>query len=121
MNTPERNEATIARLLAAAHSTADPAVLARARTRLAAGVPVPRALAWLGTPMALASAAALFVVASALTMAVNADSTGGARETTYASALIGDDGSYGMPNTLATGSAATPAVTQGADSGEVVR
>jgi hypothetical protein len=113
MNGPDRFEERLARVLAASHAPADPAVLARALQRAAAGRPVPGPLSWLATPAALAATAALLVVVTVGgTWIVRADSAS-SRETSLVSALIGDDGSYGLP------AAGANAPTANGDSGGV--
>lgn len=115
--THELDETTLARLLAAAHATADPAVLARARGRIAALAPLPRGLAWLGTPAALVGAVALFVVVAGLSLgSLRSDATA-SRDTSLVSALMDDDGSYGVP--AVAGSSHVEA--GGADTQEVSR
>ncbi len=98
MNEPERDEARIVRLLGAVHAPADPAVLARARARIAATADVPGVFAWLGTPAALAAACAVLLLSAGVSLAVlRSEGTSASRETGLVSALIGDDGSYGLP------------------------
>jgi hypothetical protein len=110
MNDLERDEARITRLLGAVRAPADPAVLARARARLAATPEVPRVFAWLGTPAALATACVLLLVSAGVSVAVlDTETATPARDTTLVSALIGDDGSYGLPT--ATGTVTTDAGT----------
>jgi hypothetical protein len=95
----DRDEARIARLLAASHATPDPTVLARVRARLAAPE-VPRAFRWLATPAALAGGFAALVLAAGLTFAMfdrDAASAATTNDASLVSALIGDDGSDGLP------------------------
>jgi hypothetical protein len=99
MNDFERDEGRLGRVLAAVRAPADPAVLARVRARIAASVPVPRAFAWLGTPAALAGACATLLVAAGLTLAALDRDAGASHDTSLVSALIGDDGSEGLPST----------------------
>jgi len=113
-----REEALLARVLGAARAEADPEVLARARARIAEVGEVPSPLRWLGTPAALATAITLFVVVAGLSLALTRNDTSSGRESTsLVSALIGDDGSYGLPSSSAA--RASDSVTL--DSGEVAR
>ena len=100
MNDLEREEYRLVRLLGAVRAEADPAVLTRARTRLAAEAEVPRIFAWLGTPAALVTACALLLVSAGVSFTLlGGDSP--SRDTTLIAALIGDDGTYGLPTTTA--------------------
>ncbi len=104
----------IARVLGAACASADPAVLARARARLAEADAVPGPLAWLGTPAALVGACALFVAVAGASIVIVRGESAAAHDPTLVSALIGDDGSYGLPAVspanIATGTSDTGAV-----------
>jgi len=111
----DRFEERLERLLGAARAEADPAVLARARARLAAEADVPRTLAWLGTPAALVTACALLVAVTSAGVWLARDDAPAARDTSLVSALVGDDGSYGLPAAGATRDA------ENADSGVVTR
>ncbi len=102
MNDIDRDEARIARLLGAVRAPADPAVLTRARARLAEQAQVPGILAWLGTTRALVTACAVLVVCTAASVAVLRSDTASTQQTTLMAALIGDDGSYGLPTSSAT-------------------
>jgi hypothetical protein len=116
MNELERDEARLTRILGAVRAPADPAVLARARARLAASPDVPRVFRWLGTPAALAGACALLLISAGASFAVlGTESAASSRDTQLVSALIGDDGTYGLPT--ATGTVTTDGGTQ--DSGKV--
>jgi hypothetical protein len=100
----DRDEARIARLLAASHASPDPAVLARVRARLAAPE-VPRAFRWLATPAALAGGFAALALAAGLTFTTfdrDAASAATTSDASLVSALIGDDGSDGLPANGAT-------------------
>ena len=113
MRTLESLEKTLAQILNASHAVADPAVLARARARLAAEALVPRPIAWLATPGALAAACTLFVAVSvASAWYVGAD-TASRSDASLVSAMVGDDGSYGLP------SATAERASDGSDSGTV--
>lgn len=92
----------LVRILGAARASAEPAVLARARARLAGTDPVAGPLAWLGTPAALVAACALFVAVAAVSIVIERNEPATARDTTLVSALIGDDGSYGLPTANGT-------------------
>jgi hypothetical protein len=70
-------------------------------------------MAWLGTPAALVAACALFVAVAGVSIAIVRTESTTTRDTTLVSALIGDDGSYGLPTASATTSTGT------ADSGTV--
>ena len=104
----------LVRILSASRATADDAVLTRARTRLAGARERSWLLEWFGTPAALAAACALFVAVAGVSIAVVGSDTSSARETTLMSALVGDDGSYGLPAATATSAGSGPA-----DSGTV--
>jgi hypothetical protein len=104
MNEIDPVDERLVRLLGAARAPADPAVLARARARLAGTVPVPGPLAWLGTPAALVTACALFVVVAGASIVIVRGESATTHDPTLMSALIGDDGSYGLPTAGATGS-----------------
>ena len=92
-------------ILGAAHAPADPAVLARVSARLARTVSVPAPLTWLGTPAALVAACALFVAVAGASIVMVRSESATAHDTTLVSALIGDDGSYGLPAASAAASA----------------
>lgn len=110
MNGMERDEARIVRLLAATRAEADPAVLTRVRARIASRVPEalfgPR---WLGSPAALAMACVLLVVSAGAGFMVLDRDRAAAHDSGLVSALMGEDGSYGMP-TAATATVAQAAV-----------
>lgn len=103
MNGDDRFESRMARLLAASRANANPAVLARARARLAAEAAAPAWLAWFARPSALVTACALFVAALAGTIwwSPPATSTSGS-DTTLVASLLGDDGNYGLPSSVTT-------------------
>ena len=107
MNEFDPVDERLARILGAAHAPAEPAVLARVRARLAGAVPVPgpAPLAWLGTPAALVAACALFVAVAGASIVIVRSESATTPDTTLVSALIGDDGSYGLPATGAAASA----------------
>ena len=113
MMNPDRFEERLGRVLGASRAVADPAVLARARARLATELAVPRPLAWLGTPAALAAACALFVAVSAASVWFVSSDPASRSDASLVSALVGDDGTYGLP------SASAQRATDGADSGGV--
>ena len=119
MNEFDPVDERLVRILGATHAPADAAVLARVRARLAAEPELPRPLAWLGTPAAVACACALFVAVAGVSIAlVRADSST-SRDTTLVSALIGDDGSYGLPGTSAAN--AERSASGASDTGGVTR
>ena len=102
-------EEHIARVLAATHAAADPAVLARARSRVAAlaGTAEPAWLRWLARPVALAlagGALALSVTAGVWvlrTIPVTSAEQGAQTASSGAQALavtdlLGDNGTYGL-------------------------
>ncbi len=105
----------LSRLIGATRAVADPAVLARARSRLAARPNAPRLALWLARPAVLAGAGALFAlcVAGVLTLAQRPVTTGNA--TTLAAALLGEE-DLGLPVTTAT---TAPTGSASGDSGEV--
>ncbi len=104
MNHHDANDARLERLIAATHAPADPAVLARARARVAAMAEPsePGWVRWLARPVALAASGGLLAVSLAAggyllrgatsTAAESANST----EAVAVSDLLGDDGSYGL-------------------------
>jgi hypothetical protein len=105
MNEYDPVDERIVRILGATGAHADPAVLLRARARLAGASELPRPLAWLGTPAALVAACALFVAVAGVSVAIVSNESATTHDTTLVSALIGDDGSYGLPS---AGSATAP-------------
>lgn len=113
------NEPHWLRLAATQRATPDPATLAHVRARLAARPAEPAWVRWLARPAALALSAGLLVVSAVAGTLLVADSTRSSssesEETSMMSALLGDDGTYGMP--LAAGE--TAAGTSATDSGEV--
>jgi hypothetical protein len=108
-------------VLGGAQASADPLVLARARVRIEAGLraEVPGWFAWLGTPAALVTACALFVCATGVSIALIRSDTPATHDTTLVSALIGDDGSYGMPSASAAMASNSGNANGTADSGAV--
>jgi len=115
MNDVDRNEARIARLLAATRAQANPAVLARARARLAARAAAPGMLAWLGRPAALAAACVLLLASAGVSYTLlRGEPATSSSETSLVSSLLDDDGTYGLPHSVASGGASGRA-----DSGEV--
>ena len=86
------------RLAATLTADPDPATLARARARLAAAAASPAWIAWLARPAALAAAAALLVV-SVVAGGMLLASTPDVSNAPLTSAMLGDDGSYGLPAT----------------------
>lgn len=119
MTRRELPDESLARLLAASRAGANPAVLARARARLAARAAAPRLAEWLARPAVLAGATALFAacVAGAFTVAQRQDAPAAspAAETSLLTALLGDE-DLGLP--LAGDRAAG---TVPGDSGQVSR
>lgn len=90
----------LAKLLAATRAEANPAVLARARARLAARERAPGVAVWLGRPAVLAGAGALFALCVAGTFMVarqaataTATSTG---EKSLIATVLGED-DLGLP------------------------
>ena len=113
MNEFDPLDGRLVRILGAARAPADAAVLVRVRARLAGMAQVPGPLAWLGTPAALVAACALFVAVAGTSMAIVRTESTPTHDTALVSALIGDDGSYGLPTASATAS------TGASDSGTV--
>jgi hypothetical protein len=114
MNELDPADERLVRILGASRASADPAVLVRARARLAGAAQVPGPLAWLGTPAALVAACALFVAVAGTSMVIVHAEPTTTRDNTLVSALIGDDGSYGLPtvsSTAATGTSDSGTVT----------
>ncbi len=103
MNGDDRFDERITRLLAASHASANPAVLERARARLAARQSATGFLAFLGRPVALATAAGLLVVSASVSlMVLRSDNSSTATvaattNTSLVAALLDDDGTYGLP------------------------
>lgn len=103
MNGDDRFDERITRLLAASHVSANPAVLERARARLAARQSATGFLAFLGRPVALATAAGLLVVSVAVSLVLVSSETSGTEtvaattNTSLVAALLDDDGTYGLP------------------------
>lgn len=118
MTRDELQEERLARLIAASRAEANPAVLARARARIAAAERVPGVAAWLGRPAVLAGAGALFALCVAGTFVVSqrVSATAAASETSLVSALLGED-DLGLPIDLNGGGAGNGAAA--GDSGEV--
>lgn len=116
MNGDERNDERIGRLLAASRASANPAVLARVRSRLAARESSVGMLAFLGRPAALATACALLVVSATVSFAIvrSERQTAATTSNSLVSALLDDDGTYGMPTAATVADATTLS-----DSGEV--
>lgn len=97
----------VARLLAASRAEANPAVLARARARLAARERAPGVVVWLGRPAALAGAGALFAlcVAGTFVVARQAGTSATATETSLLASVLGEE-DLGLPiDVNATGAA----------------
>ncbi len=110
------------RLAATRRVTPDPATLARVRARLAARSAEPAWVHWLARPAALALSAGLLVVSTVggallISDAVRTDAAANESATSMTSALLGDDGTYGLP---VTDNDAAAGDTD-ADSGEVQR
>jgi len=111
----ETKEDRIARLIAATHAPADPAVLARARARIArlGESSEPAWLRWLARPAALAVSGGLLAVTLAAGgwmlrgAAGTATESAGTTESVAIADLLGDDGSYGL--TFEESGAAQPA------------
>lgn len=100
----ENNEERIAKLIRATHAPADPAVLARARARIAAMTEAnePAWLRWLARPAALAASGGLLAVTLLAggwmlrNSAVGSTESTAVSETVAIADLLGDDGSYGL-------------------------
>lgn len=128
MNGDDRFDERITRLLAASHASANPAVLERARARLAEREQATGLLAFLGRPVALASAAGLLVASVAVSLVLmSSDTTSTATvaattNTSLVAALLDDDGTYGLPAEVATasdGASGAGAAGQASDSNGV--
>ncbi len=104
MNHHDANDERLERLIAATHAPADPAVLARARARIAvmATPGEPAWVRWLARPVALAASGGLLAVSLAAGGWLLRGVTSTAQEATISteavavSDLLGDDGSYGL-------------------------
>jgi len=89
----------LVRLLAATRAEANPAVLARARARLAARERAPGLAVWLGRPAVLAGAGALFALCVAGAFAVSREAAtpaATATETSLLASVLGED-DLGLP------------------------
>lgn len=118
--TPDNpREERLARLIAATRAKADPAVLARARARIAARDSArsraPGLALWLARPATLAGAGALFALCVAGAFALGSRTTVAASETSLISAVYGEE-DLGLP--IDESAAATNGAAPG-DSGEV--
>lgn len=104
MSDHDRNDERLARLIAATRAEADPAVLMRARARIAAMVAPgePAWVRWLARPATLALSGGLLAVSVAaggwLLSGVRTSATGtdSAAASVAVSDLLGNDGSYGL-------------------------
>ncbi len=106
------------RLAATLRAEPDPATLAHVRARLAARPSEPAWVRWLARPAALALSAGLLVVSAvAGTALVTASTSNGTTtdDNSMVSAMLGDDGSYGLPVASSDADAST------SDSGNVQR
>lgn len=98
------NDERIERLIRATHAPADPAVLARARARIAAMAESsePAWVRWLARPATLAASGGLLAVTLAVggwmlrSVAMHTTESNVSTETVAISDLLGDDGSYGL-------------------------
>ena len=86
------------RLAAALHADPDAATLARARARITARGAGPAWIRWLARPVTLAAAAALLVV-SVVGGELLLASAGDVPNAQLTSAMLADDGTYGLPPT----------------------
>ncbi len=104
------------RLAATLRAEPDAATLAHVRARLAARRSEPAWVRWLARPVALAVSAGLLVVSAvagtALVRTANSVTTD---DSSMVSAMLGDDGSYGLPVTT------SDTDVSASDSGEVQR
>lgn len=96
MTPDDLREERLARLIAATRAGANPAVLARARARIAANERVPGVAAWLGRPTVLAGAGVLFALCIAGTFVVSQRVTASASEASLISSLVGEE-DLGLP------------------------
>jgi len=115
MTPREFDDERLSRLIGATRAAADPAVLARARARLAARPNAPRLALWLARPAVLAGAGALFALCVAGALAVAQRPVATTSATTLASALLGEE-DLGLP--VANGTTVRSGSTAG-DSGGV--
>ncbi len=100
----DKNDERIERLVRATHAPADPAVLARARARIAAmgDSSEPAWVRWLARPATLAASAGLLAVTLTAggwmlrNAALHTTESNVSTETVAISDLLGDDGSYGL-------------------------
>jgi len=116
MTPDELREERLARLIAATRAEANPAVLARARARIAANETVPGVAAWLGRPAVLAGAGVLFVLCVAGTFVVGQPDGTTAGETSLLSTIVGEE-DLGLP--IDTNGAGASSGAAAGDSGEV--
>ena len=116
MSGHEWNDERIARLLGASRASADPAVLARVRSRLAEREVSVGWLAFLGRPAALVTACTLLLVSGVLSLNVVRSErlTAQTANASLVSALLDDDGTYGLPSATVPSDAG-----MASDSGEV--
>lgn len=124
MNGDDRFDERITRLLAASHASANPAVLERARARLAARQSATGFLAFLGRPVALATAAGLLVVSVAVSLVLVSSETSGTAtvaattNTSLVAALLDDDGTYGLPAEVSSTSDGTSGAAGATEAGD---
>lgn len=114
MTPDDLREDRLARLLGATRASADPAVLARARARLAARAAEPGVARWLARPAVLAGAGVLFALCVAGSFVVSGRLAARTADSTLAAAVFGED-DLGLPIDAANGAGASAA----GDSGEV--
>jgi len=117
-NDDELHEPRWLKLAATLRAEPAPGTLARVRARLAAREAQPAWLLWLSRPAALVASVGL-LVASAWFGATLVDTRAAAssRQVTFAAAVLGDDGAFGLGE-LDAGTADAVG-TGGADSGQV--
>jgi hypothetical protein len=110
------HEERLARLLGASRAPADPAVLARARARIAARASVPGVAVWLGRPAVLAGAGLLFALCLVGALSFPRAQATTTPATGLISSLLGEE-DLGLP--IATTDAGVAADPAAGDSGEV--
>jgi hypothetical protein len=116
MTRDDLREERLARLIGASRAPADPAVLARARARIAARAAEPGVVRWLARPAVLAGAGAMFVLCVAGSFAVNQRLTAASADTSLVASVLGD-GDLGLP--IDTSDSALPGGAAAGDSGGV--
>lgn len=115
MNHDERDDERLAKLIGARRAVANPAVLARARARIAERAAAPGVAVWLAKPAVLAGAGVLFVLCVTGALTISQPPVSSAGETAILASLLGEE-DLGLP--IDTNVSDAPGAAAG-DSGEV--